>query len=131
MATYATAQDVIDRWGQPADAAMTTLINKRLGDVERMIERRFKAEGLTSVAAQIALDEVDPLDVEQIESEAVLRLVRNPEGFLSENDGNYGYQVIQSLASGVLEITPEEWLILGIVDDDGFFVMVPFMAAGV
>jgi hypothetical protein len=131
MATYATAQDVIDRWGQTADAAMTTLINKRLGDVERMIERRFKAEGLTSVAAQIALDEVDPLDVEQIESEAVLRLVRNPEGFLSENDGNYGYQVIQSLASGVLEITPEEWLILGIVDDDGFFVMVPHMAAGV
>jgi Gp19/Gp15/Gp42-like protein len=126
----ATVDDVTARWGQTADTAMTALIEKRLGDVERMIERRFKAENLDTIAAQITAGDIDAEDVEQVEAEAVLRLVRNPEGFLSENDGSYGYQVIQSLASGVLEITDDEWLILGVTAHDGFFLMVPTLAKG-
>lgn len=128
--TIATVQDVADRWGQTPDSLMEAAITKRLGDVERMIERRFKDEGLPTIADQITANELIPEDVEQVESEAVLRIIRNLDGFYSENDGNYGYQVIQALASGKLEITDEEWYILGIVEADGFFLLVPTAVLG-
>lgn len=128
--TIATVEDVAARWGQTPDTAMTALIEKRLGDVERMIERRFREEDLPTIQAQITANELLAEDVEQVESDAVLRLVRNPEGFLSENDGSYSYRVIESLASGKLEITAEEWYILGITESDGFFVLVPTAVLG-
>lgn len=124
MSTYATLTDVTDRWGKDATGKMATLINVRLGDVERMILRKFKAKGLV-LADEIAATNVDVADVKQVEAEAVLRLVRNPEGFASETDGDYTYEVIQSLASGVLEITADEWEALGIVDSTGMCVIVP------
>jgi hypothetical protein len=127
----ADLEDVTDRWGQAADDLITKAICRRLGDVERMIARRFKSEGMGTIQDQIDADELDPEDLKQVEAEAVLRIIRNLDGLYSENDGNYGYQVIQALASGVLEITTDEWYMLGVVDEDGFFIMVPTMAAGV
>lgn len=127
MTTYATLTDVTDRWGKSASGKMATLINVRLGDVERMILRRFKAAGLV-LADEISSTRLDVEDVKQVEAEAVLRLVRNPEGFASETDGDYTYEVIQALASGVLEITPEEWEILGITNQTGMFLIVPVLS---
>jgi hypothetical protein len=127
MTTYATLTDVTDRWGKSASGKMATLINVRLGDVERMILRRFKAAGLV-LADEISSTRLDVEDVKQVEAEAVLRLVRNPEGFASETDGDYTYEVIQALASGVLEITPEEWEILGITSQTGMFLIVPVLS---
>lgn len=127
MTTYATLTDVTDRWGKSATGKMATLINVRLGDVERMILRRFKAAGLV-LADEISSTRLDVEDVKQVEAEAVLRLVRNPEGFASETDGDYTYEVIQALASGVLEITPEEWEILGITNQTGMFLIVPVLS---
>lgn len=127
MTTYATLTDVTDRWGKSATGKMATLINVRLGDVERMILRRFKAAGLV-LADEISSTRLDVEDVKQVEAEAVLRLVRNPEGFASETDGDYTYEVIQALASGVLEITPEEWEILGITSQTGMFLIVPVLS---
>lgn len=105
---YATATDVTVRWAKEADDATTALINVRLEDVERMIERKV------DLAAGITAGTFVEEDVIQIEADAVLRLVRNPEGFLSESDGNYTYMVQQQLASGKLEILAEDWETLGV-----------------
>jgi hypothetical protein len=59
--------------------------------------------------AKIATEEIDAAEVIDIEAEAVLRLVRNPEGYVSESDGNYSYQFNRETASGRLEILVEEW----------------------
>lgn len=108
--TYATATDVTDRLGKPADADLTTLITTRLADAERMIKR-----SIPDLADKVTAGGADYLaDVVQVESEAVLRLARNPEGYLSETDGSYTYQFIQSIASGILEILPSEWETLGV-----------------
>lgn len=119
MATYATATDVTDRLGKQADSDLTTLINVRLADVERMIKRR-----IPDLDDQITAGSIDVEDVKQVEADAVLRLARNPEGFFSETDGNYTYQFRQDLATGKLEILPEEWETLG-VSANGMFVIVP------
>ncbi|WP_104183324.1 Gp19/Gp15/Gp42 family protein [Mycobacterium avium] len=118
MATYAdAADDVVARWGKaPEDVEpeILTLINKRLGDVERMIKRRFKKLS-RDLEADVTDNTVDVEDVRQVEAEAVLRLVRNPDGYVSETDGNYTYMLQNDLATGKLEILAEEWEILGVI----------------
>lgn len=115
---YAEATDVTDRLGKDADDALTTLINTRLDDVERLIKKRIPDLDSKVTDADFLADLV------QVESDAVLRLARNPEGFFSETDGNYTYQFTQSMASGILEILPEEWKTLGLFQA-GMFVIVP------
>lgn len=113
MTTYASATDVTNRLGRDVsgNTALITLITTRLADVERLLKRR-----ITDLDAQIAADPptIDVEDVKQVESEAVLRLARNPEGFISETDGTYTYQLAHNLSAGQLEILPTEWEILGV-----------------
>jgi hypothetical protein len=126
MAAYADVSDVTARWGKdPAtlDTALTTLINTRLGDAERMLKRR-----IPDLDTQ-AEDEDYLAEVIRVESEAVLRLARNPDGYLSEGDGNYQYMLMQEISSGKLEILPDEWDSLG-VTNEGMFVIAPFAVVG-
>lgn len=107
---YATASDVATRWARMPSPEEIDLINVRLADVERMIRRR-----VPDLDAQVTATSIDIADVKQVEADAVLRLVRNPDGYLSESDGNYTYMLRSDLAAGKLVILPEEWELLGVV----------------
>lgn len=116
---YATASDVTVRWGKSeVDPDLTALIEVRLADVERDIRRR-----ITDLDDR-AEDEDYAADLVRVESEAVLRLVRNPDGYLSETDGEYTYMLRQDISSGKLEVLPGEWEILG-SSSYGMFLIVP------
>src|SRR5690606_3544222 len=117
----ATASDVTARWARSATTEETALINVRLADVDRIIKRR-----ISDLDAKCAADPVFKSDAVQVEADAVRRLVRNPEGYLSETDGSYTYMLSQEMSRGRLEILPEEWEILG-VQPRGMFVLAPFM----
>ena len=106
---HATAEDVQAVLGRTLDTAETALVERRLEQVERMIVRR-----IPDLAGQIAAGDIDAQDVTDIEAEAVLRVVRNPEGLYSEQDGQYGYQLSREAADNSLRILPEEWQTLGI-----------------
>jgi hypothetical protein len=116
---HAAASDVQARLGRELTEEETDLIDVRLDDVERMIKRR-----IPDLDDQITAGDLDVEDVRQVESDAVLRLVRNPEGYFSETDGNYSYQFSRDVASGRLEILPEELETLG-VSAFGVFSIVP------
>lgn len=79
---YATASDVEDRLGRELDSSETQIVNTRLDDVERLIKARIK-----DLDDLVDAGEPDEDLVVQIEAEAVLRLIRNPEGLTSETDG--------------------------------------------
>lgn len=115
---YAEVSDVTARWARTATDEESTLITTRLADVERMIKRRIP--DLDDLVGDTIAEE----DVKQVEADAVLRLVRNPEGYLSETDGDYTYMLRQDMATGRLSILPEEWEILGLLST-GMFVIVP------
>jgi hypothetical protein len=117
---YATSEDVAVRWGREMSSEEAALVEVRLEDVERMIRRR-----IPDLDAQVEVGLIDVEDVVQVESDAVLRLARNPEGYYSETDGNYTYMLQQGIVSGVLDITDDEWAILGIVRDR-FFTLRPY-----
>lgn len=117
---YATAADVVARWGKAeVEAEIQTLIEVRLEDVERMLRKR-----IPDLDTKVDADDDYGSDVIQVESDAVLRLARNPEGYLSETDGNYTYMLRQDLSAGELEISAKEWATLG-VSKFGMFVIVP------
>lgn len=106
---YATSADVSVRWARTPSDEEAALIEVRLNDLERTIRRR-----IPTLDDQVVSGAIDVEDLIQVESEAVLRLVRNPDGYLSESDGNYTYMLRSDLSSGKLEVLPEEWLMLGV-----------------
>lgn len=105
---YAVPADVEARLGRPLEPDEVAMVQIRLDDVERIIKSR-----IPDLDAQIIAGTIDESVVVMIEAEAVLRLIRNPEGYTAETDGNYSYQISASVASGRLEILPDEWALLG------------------
>lgn len=124
MTTYATPTDVSARLGRELTTDEITLVSVRLEDVERKIRRRIPDLDDRVTNGDIAED-----DLVQVEAEALLRLIRNPDGYLSETDGSYSYMFSQSLASGQLTITPEEWQTLGVIRSR-MSVLVPSVGLG-
>lgn len=106
---YATAEDVVTLWAKEPEPEVMTLIERRLEQVERMIRRR-----VTDLDTQASESDTFLADLIDIEADAVLRLVRNPEGYMSETDGTYTYQLQTDLSSGRLEILDDEWQTLGV-----------------
>ena len=122
--TYAKAADVVTLWARQPEPEIVALVERRLAQAERMIFRR-----VPDLAEKIDAGDIDAQDVADIEAEAVLRLVRNPEGYASESDGTYSYQFNRETASGRLEILAEEWERLGI-KPSRMFSIVPTLSGG-
>lgn len=51
--------------------------------------------------------------VADIEAEMVARVLRSPGIYLSESEGEYSYRTNLKVASGLLDVLPEEWAKLG------------------
>jgi hypothetical protein len=86
--TYATTDDVADRLGRTLTDEETTLVGVRLNDVERMILRR-----IPDLADKITANDVDADNVKMVEANVLVRLLKNPDGYVSETDGDYTYHL--------------------------------------
>lgn len=108
--SYAVPADVESRLvGRTLDEQEAEVIQTRLDDVEELIRLR-----IPDLDDKVALGEIRERLIVMVEAEAVLRLIRNPEGLTQETDGNYSYSISSRVSSGVLEILPEEWRLLGV-----------------
>lgn len=89
-------------------AAEQAMIGERIAQVERKILRRIPdlADRITSGA--ITVD-----DVRDVVVASVLRVVRNPDGYIQESDGTYTYMLSSEMVQTELTITDEEWEALG------------------
>ncbi|MDB2206927.1 Gp19/Gp15/Gp42 family protein [Mycobacteroides abscessus] len=120
MPTYADPSDVSGRLGRSLDASESTMVSTRLADAERLIKAR-----IPDLDDQITDDKIDVEIVKMIEANAVVRLVRNPNAYTGETDGNYSYQINWKTATGELEILDNEWALLGI--SQAMFVIAPLL----
>lgn len=116
---YASAVDVEDRLGRELDPSETQIVGTRLDDAERILNNRV------DLAAKIADGTVDADNVVMIESDMILRLIRNPDGYTQETDGNYSYSISEELAAGRLTVMGNEWALLGI--RGGVYVIKPYL----
>lgn len=106
---YATVTDVEARLGRELDEAEAQVVSVRLEDAELILRSR-----IPDLDERIADGRIQEAAVVMIECEMVLRLVRNPEGYTAETDGNYSYQISSDVASGRLSVLPYEWGLIGI-----------------
>jgi hypothetical protein len=89
--------------------AETAQVTALLSDVEIIIRARIPDLDDKITDGDVLLDVVI-----MVEANVVVRLMRNPDGFIAESDGNYSYQKSGKLASGALEILDHEWSLLGV-----------------
>lgn len=94
------------------------MVATRLNDAELIIKSR-----IPDLDDQIDDDKIDVDLVKMIEANSVVRLVRNPNAYTGETDGNYTYQINWKTATGELEILDNEWALLGI--SQAMFVIAP------
>lgn len=122
---FATVKDVEERFSRVFSDAERTLVEHRLRDVEAKIrarirdldERLLSEPGLRHIVVTVQCD-------------AIIRLLRNPEGFVQETDGNYTYVLSNEAASARLVIYPEEWADLGVRSGWGVVHVVPQVPGG-
>lgn len=117
---YATVADVQARYHEPLDDALETVVGTRLADAELILRNRIPDLDDRVLASDTYHD-----IVVMVESEMVLRLIRNPDGFSQESDGNYSYAIYQQVASGRLEVLEDEWDLLNPPGAGGMFVITP------
>lgn len=106
---YAQFEDVQARYHLPIEDSLRTLIEARLGDAEGKIRSR-----IPDLDAKVASGEIPEATVVRVAADAVIRLVRNPDGYVSETDGNYTYQLAYDSGGSDLVIPAEDWLDLGV-----------------
>lgn len=117
---YATFDDVQARYHLPIEDELRPLVDIRLEDAEAKIRSRIPA-----LDEFIAQGRVSVETVIRITAEAVIRLVRNPDGYVSETDGSYTYQLSYGAGTSELTITKEDWRDLGVRRGVGVMHVLP------
>jgi len=106
---YATPEDVEVRFMRPLDEDEKRVVAARLEDAELLLRSR-----IPDLDEKVTAGMLDQALVVMVEAEMVLRLIRNPDGLVQETDGSYSYSTSQKVASGLLEVLPREWTLLGV-----------------
>jgi len=106
---YATPEDIEQRLGRELDVSEATIVAARLDDVEELIFQR-----IPDLTQKVIDGKLRERLIVMVECEAVMRMIRNPDGYTQETDGNYSYTIDARVASGRLTILPEEWAMLGV-----------------
>jgi hypothetical protein len=101
---YATPADVESRLGRDLTSEEEAQVTELLEDVEALIKLR-----IPDLDDKVTAGTIPERIVVMVEVNAVIRVLRNPEAYVSETDGNYSYTRSSDGASGYLEILPQEW----------------------
>jgi hypothetical protein len=119
---YATVEDVQARYHEEIDEALAVVVGTRLGDAELIIRN-----SIPDLDDRVAESETYEQIVIMVESDMVLRLIKNPDGYSQESDGNYSYAIYQQVASGRLEVLDDEWDLLAPNGGKGAYVIRPWV----
>jgi len=120
MPPYTSPQDIRDAAygitippGGEVDASLSGLIDKA--------ERRLIAR-VPSIPARVADGTLEVAAVRDAIEDIVLRVVRNPNGYSSEQAGEFSYRIDRVTASGRIEITDADLvgLLLPVSASTGF-----------
>lgn len=107
--TYATADDVSSRMGRPFSQDEANLADTLLDDAFTLIVSRIPL-----INEYVATGRVNRDAVTFVLCNSVRRVMLNPAGYRSEQEGDYLYSRDAATASGQLNITADEWSMLGV-----------------
>lgn len=100
-----TREDVAVRYEGDLDAEFRSdYVDAQVGDAVSFVMTRWR----TQIASRFASGLLDDNLYKRTISDAVLRVIRNPGGLASENEGGYGYSTRATVASGNLWFTDSD-----------------------
>lgn len=124
--TYAVIADVSTRLGRPIiDALEIAQVNAWLGDVEALILAR-----IPNLAELIAAGDPTLANVVSVEANAVIRKIKNPNGYVSEGVDDYNYRLNENARKGELFLTDDEWDLLTPSGSSAAFTIRPYGQPG-
>lgn len=101
MGIYASPEDIANRWSGYDETTHSDLAVTLIGDAEALILDR-----IPYLATRIANGVVSERTVTAVVADMVTRVLRNPEGFREETDGDYSYaRPAASAGTGRVELT--------------------------
>lgn len=113
----ADASDVSARLGWTLEGDEAALAETLAGDVLRRIRRRIPDLDLKVTGegrAPVTTPAIDLEDLKAVQAIVVARVLRNPEGYRSENAEGVGYTLDTRAAAGFIYMDAEDWALLGI-----------------
>lgn len=113
-------EHVQSRYHREIEEELRQLVETRLSDAEIKIRARIR-----DLDAKLLEDSILEDIVIRVCADAVIRLIKNPEGYVQETDGNYTYMLSQALSEGNLSIRPDEWFDLGVRKSIGVVNVIP------
>lgn len=102
MTNPASTDDLVARW-RPLSTQEQTNGQTFLDDAWRILKRR-----IPTLEADIATDVDLSAEVVRVECQAVLRVLRNPDGKRQESIDDYSWTRDQAVSAGLLYFTDEE-----------------------
>lgn len=119
--TFATISDVSTRLGRPiTDLNEVAQVQAWLEDIEAIILNR-----LPDLATRVAAGSPSVAVVAAVESNAVIRKIKNPDGKVSEGVDDYNYRLNENARKGELFLTDDEWDLLTPGAPDGAWTITP------
>lgn len=106
---YAQASDVEVLLARELTTEEAALAERLLSRVERKIKVR-----IPDLDDRVAADADYEATVIDIEASIATRIIRNPEGYTLETDGNYTYQRSAEASDNRITLSAEEWEELGL-----------------
>lgn len=124
--TYAVIADVSTRLGRPIlDALEVAQVNAWLGDVEALILAR-----IPNLAELVTAGDPTADLVKSVEANAVIRKIKNPNGYVSEGVDDYNYRLNENARKGDLFLTDDEWDLLTPSGSSAAFTIRPYGVPG-
>lgn len=122
---YATITDVSTRLGRPiTDPSEVAQVEAWIGDIESLILARFP-----ELNAAVDAGTPTAATVVMVESNAVIRKIRNPDGKQNERIDDYSYGLNEDARRGELFLTDEEWSLLIPRSTGGAWTITPYGAS--
>jgi hypothetical protein len=123
---YATWSDVEVRLGRALTEVEQRQVSAWLDDVESTIKSRIPTlDDLVAGGSLLAAT------VRKVEAAAVIRVLRNPDGKLTERIDDYSWTRNASTSSGALSLTDDEWAELTPSSSSDAFSISPAYEPGV
>lgn len=105
--------DIENRWRPLTDQEKLNA-DALTGDAWRMIRSRIGDETLDEKSTDVTNGEYFIDDVVMVIANAVIRVLKNPDGKRQESIDDYAWTRDRVLSAGVLYITDDEWRVLGV-----------------
>ena len=110
MATYATVDDLRDRFEGDIPDSLEEKLTVRIEDAELIVARPMRGD----IAAWIAAGKTTAAEVKMVLCNMVLRVLRNPTGTTTQSAGPFTATLDKAVASGKLFLTRDDRKALGL-----------------